>query len=1589
MSETMHLTRNYEISVWTLQDSFIAILGTSDARYKGRIQNPEMTLINDGTQELDFSIPMYLDNGIIRDLNPVWQDINNAAAIAGMRKIKVIFNKTTDVERVFEFLITKVTKSHENDKPQCDVHCEGLAFHELGKIGYKIEFSTDVLTEASYEWSKKRPKYYIGTAPDNTGVENENDDEIEHIQYFATEEEWRAAEAAWAATEPLSTLDYWVHDVMGIEKYPETGIINSTKWYYKVEMDWSDYSHTGDIERENDKVYDEEYITTWTTELLPKDTDSIKSYKEKTRVLDEKESNIYNLTQKLAETFGIFCRYDYGYDDNYHINSRTIVFYNTAIKDKTRNFSFTYPYSSTKITREDDSTDLVTKMYVTAVEDSSTESGLVTIMTSDANPTREDYVMNFDYLHEIHTISDEQYAAIHDFEVAIRAKNDELQPLNDKLLVKQDRLPKIEALRTIAKDAMTLDVERRDNCKRLREALDKSDGNTDGYIAVEGANADLAVLLKYPEQEGTYYIREVPKNGILPSSFKIYKDINRQTGMPTNQIRSGRAQYDSFGNLTSWILVDESELTTGGTVNTRVYLTYKYSLVNYYQKVEDAWNKRLEKDETDYKKYQDEIYKVDETTGIESGLKIEIENLKKQIQKIVDEKAQLIKEFEDMMGPALREGFWTPENYDTRTGEKFTDYIQIDSRFRPNDGSDEGYRGNTEYASFVWDTKLFEDEQDTYYEQGVEQQKVYYPFIQLTNAQWDFIRQHPDDPVGVIYYDYLHTSIQQHEEKYLKCLAIGASAQLAFINRNNTVVFGLLITGSELTSEEMSYLKTYAKGAASIGYLTTEVINNELQITSVNGGAINDNQWAQLGQSDHIVYPRIKINSLALKHTETDLMVSYNYKELKEYDDYYVLSRVDTNEEETEYLGSSYYITIKPSVLVYADTINSVLPLKGYIGIRYSISNASTAVYLDSLEVIKENSKPKVTYTLDPNILQENFTYTAYNTLNTIAFINDYELQFEGAQGYISTLNLNLDFPNEDTIEIKNYKNKFEDLFSTIVAQTQAMEKNEATIMAMTKVIGTDGSISAPALSGALRKVDFNYAFNNGKLTISEANGIWGTSDDGVVAFRGGGIFTATQKDETGNWIWNTGIVPQGINANAITVGQIDTNKITIYSGDKIRFQLNDKGLIAYKSLFSDYDVKSSSKNSDRQNYLQLINSEDNGDADVAQYVTMNEEGLFLIAKRGAYIIYNNNGVKDIKILGDGNSNFPEKLKRVELSWDGLILRNWAGENVFYADAETGNLTVAGTIKATGLFIEQSGQMQQVLFQVDPSSHNIKLSSTNFDNLGNQNSSGVYITPTSITIGSSGSINLTGATVTLNASQIQGLDNYYAKQGKVNIHQDGVDITGGRVYIGTYDYANINNSNNSYVLISNNEIRLKAGIIYIKDEPVWERNDIIYSKQFPSSTHPNDRPWLWVQPLGQSSAIYTKDGGHLTTNAILNTPSSGADIVYQLKVTSSITNTDQVNNIPISASVSDGTNTISFGIIQINYGNSGASAIATWVVSSSTNICTKNSLNWSVTIDTDYYKPHTISDITLTATAPVDESTSGSECRVYYYDPTA
>ena len=66
--------RPYEMSLWTLQDSFLAILKAPGIEVKGQIEEPKFTLKSDGTEELSFQVPMYYYKKDEYIENPFWFD---------------------------------------------------------------------------------------------------------------------------------------------------------------------------------------------------------------------------------------------------------------------------------------------------------------------------------------------------------------------------------------------------------------------------------------------------------------------------------------------------------------------------------------------------------------------------------------------------------------------------------------------------------------------------------------------------------------------------------------------------------------------------------------------------------------------------------------------------------------------------------------------------------------------------------------------------------------------------------------------------------------------------------------------------------------------------------------------------------------------------------------------------------------------------------------------------------------------------------------------------------------------------------------------------------------------------------------------------------------------------------------------------------------------------------------------------------------------------------------------------------------------------------------------------------------------------
>ena len=1224
--------RSYEVSVWSLQDDFLIVLKHANKEHKNQIQEPDFSIDVDGTEEFSFSIPMYISVDGKKVQNPLWQNYKDGLILANLRKIKIILNKHSTDEEVFEFLITKVTEEHKNNQLICKVACEGLAFQELGKTGYKIELSSEQFQNENLDW------------------------------FQGTQEQ----------PEPRPTLQYWCESStngLGLKRVPQDNtLINPAEWYYDIQMDWSAYSKkTNSIlrARDTDKVYEEEYVSSWEviggdnpTGLAPK---AVEYYKEKERLVDLSESNKYNLTQDLAEQFGIYCKYVYEHDDQYHITARKIIFYNNFMLEKYGTFDITYKYNTAAISRELDGTEIISKMFVRPVDSSESYEGSINIMTVDANKSREDYLLNFDYLHEIGTIDDSLYQEVPKYEAQMRRFNLLLEEYANKLLKIEEELPEVQAKKTFAINAAALDQERLNSANDLLNSLTK-DGTDDTAIEVTENNPAHAVLLV--SSDNLYHIK-LSEPGIRADTVHVYKTFNSVivgTGRLTNEIQTLVFEYDDLHNLTG---INFPTLELADNESRLIYLIYNYVPKLQYERVAKIWSIRLQQDTENVQSYTEQ----------ETELLNQKSVLKEEYTALLAEKKAAVQQFELLMGAALREGYWQPEDYNDY-GDNYLDELSISL-------TNTNSQGQSHYTIFEWDIEAFDEEQKIYYESSAAMERKYYLCIPLIGENGNIIDNiyNKLDSLSLLYYDYKSSLYNDYSPKYRQSISLHAGLEFCFIQNklDSKIIPVLLITGIEkLSDTAIKFIKGeigYTTGAAALGrlYLNDDIIDEEIycgqQIINNNGEpTVDDNEKLSilvLSDTYQAVYPRIKISSLSLKNSTDQLALKYGGKNLEMFKDYTLLIKGSDNQ---------YVLTIKPEVFASLKTYTDILQIK------FTLSNANTNIYLDALQVLKDSSQPQVEYTVEAQAFNKQVIRTVKDTLSRICCINDWELHFDNVYGYISQLHLMLDKPSEDKIVIKNYKTKFEDLFKKIVASVEQMKKAQFSTNMVSNVFSLDGTLSDKVLQQSINRADLNYAFNNGSLTINEADGILCTSNSGVVAIRGGGIFTATQHDTEGNWKWNTGILPSGLNADLITSGQLDTNLIKIYAGDKTAFQWNADGLYAYKIVSNDANlIAAAANNTIIANALNNLGNQ--GGVDTYQYVVHNNDGLFLVAEKNALILNSNKTA--LRIL-------PETITRVEISWDGLKLRNWQNEVTFYANPDTGNLFISGTLDVERVKVVES-----------------------------------------------------------------------------------------------------------------------------------------------------------------------------------------------------------------------------------------------------------------------------------------------------------
>lgn len=1136
------------------------------------------------------------------------------SVLAENTRILKAFVRFDDKVKIYPFIIDKIVDSRDdNFSVYKQVSANGLAFAELGKVGYKLELTQDILE-----------------------LEIEKDNTI------------------------VPTIDYWLDKVFPSEK-DANGKVKRwlTPWCYEVRTEYYE------SDRIAGKVYDEEYVNNWN--VGSDGTLTAASYeptREKARIISCKDSNKYNITQTIAETFELFCRYEYSCDERGSFvktytdsagkvwTGRKVIFYNRAIK-KDNPLIIEYKKNLNSISRESDSSEIYTKLYVSPIASEVMTDGYVSIANSAANPTMDEFILNFDYLHETRSISDYQYRQVEIYKANIRKINEVLADLGPQINGLEVEINDLKAEAAGYESQISSAEEQLATYQKLRD-----NALTNGVVQKGASNACSVIF----SDVGAYRKATLNFEGIVASSINGYAKSDYATKLfSASDLNIVSSEGVPSGNNIDLILDDTGfpcALATKRVFDSNiVYLELQYSPANKYKKVCD--NLWLEK--------QSAEAKLTSTNSKVAKLEEKLKTLESSYNAKIKEKENINLAFENLMGPALREGYWTPDDYqDPR--ENFTEDIVYSTS-----SSRVPITGEPVRNCFIFDAIPFENEQLAWTpDNSVADKKKYYKYF----------------PLGSIA-DKLTREFQIHLTRHFVFTA--KTGGETFVKGNYCILYDNIkyyftLTTTYTVSKIEIYQYNGNKSQLYIKITTTSgstfscpndqtPLANAIDITSKfegigtyvgdyvlyeNAGFVVAYMYMDglvkpvaLLNDDDIPYDNYTSAYLKMENPEKVLVFSnYAIENTNKYElcypriflskdnilydaDTLTITKGDTLEKFTDYSillrGGKPYITLK-------NFTPHVYSANATYRVSYQVSRANEMLYLDAMQVAKDNSRPRYSYEVELANLPNQLNAIE---LGQLAYINDHLLGVHAASGYVDEIEYDLSMPKNDRISIKNYKTKFEDLFSTISAQSEAMKVNKVSYDTAASSFTPGGGLLGSVLQSAIAKENPYFDYSTCGVEITKDRGIILTNDKpyangvfGQVALRGSGIFVSDSIDPiTGRRVWSNAITAGGINASLITTGQLDTNLIRIFSGDQMTFQWNSEGLIAYKQ-------------------------------DGITGVDIN-----------TFIRYSDKGLQYYK------ANVTDPI--VSLDWNGLTLRNNNGDKTVYLDAQTGNVIISGTIYAT------------------------------------------------------------------------------------------------------------------------------------------------------------------------------------------------------------------------------------------------------------------------------------------------------------------
>ena len=893
---------------------------------------------------------------------------------------------------------------------------------------------------------------------------------------------------------------------------------------------------------------------------------------EKIRTVSIKESNYFNNLQTLAETFEQWLIFEIGRTDNGSINSKKVYFKNYRGKD---NYAcFRYGVNLQDIQRTYASKNIVTKLIVKNNSNEHAKNGFCTIQRAGANPTGENYLYDFQYYQNQGIMPVDSY-------------------LKDTYYMDDsskgpDSIFWNGSMTNSSLEEMTLKGYY-PRIKKLNEEL----------LPINETIANKKIdLLSYQSEE------EVAKStydAALSSIGVVREDFKALTGIYPEEAQDDKLKSISVISAIpqdSWYKIDSDPVISGNEVSVNIKALASNSQV--YPTAQFTQGISTETVTSPY------VYKI--TKGSEwDGIYLDFEYVKE---------TEYILEYDLTLNT-------------TKVIDSSSSLINIGCH---NDGAFEASYDGEDELPFITITRLSNGDSVS---KNIDKNNINSIILDINDLLDSNETTFPAGQTN----SSLHVTLQGKYNPTEKC-----TSPYFWIQPNRGTTTPVTCT--------ISNIRMYVRGGAgaTAGYTRKAYVDLTIG-TMIDNGSDSGTPGPNRKYTVEIPVPAGEEQATA---TQIVAAVDTERSDVRKY-----LEEYTVHHEKLE-SSTDDKIRLASNIATLNTTINELeTKQKDYLSWKQKLNQLffkkycrfiqegtwineecvdDEKYYTDAQSVLYNSCYPQVAYTINVLELSQLPGYELFKfEVGDKTWAIDDEFFGDGhrEEVIITELSEQLDDPSKNKIKVQNFKNQFQDLFQKITAtvqQTQystgAYEKGAALMEAndakksefITNAINSAASFLAPGKSHT--------------VTWEGGQGITVTDDKtptNQVRIVGGAILLSTEDPKTKEQTWITGVTNEGISANLITAGRLDTGAIQIMSGTEPVFRWDAYGISAYDAVWYDEGTMKT---------ISGINSK--------KFVRFDKNGIYGI----------NSEVLDEVV--DGSNWHPSSIDDIDqkatfaLTWDGL-----------------------------------------------------------------------------------------------------------------------------------------------------------------------------------------------------------------------------------------------------------------------------------------------------------------------------------------------